>query len=116
MVLDLGLPSRLSETTAIEKELPELANEISKELKEFQSPDADFATPDVLLKLLREAWKKTSMAALLVSENYFRSFWTARGSDQPNIDSSCSRCQFFDIDTIEFRNVSTKNRLSLLGG
>ena len=56
MVLDLGLPSRLSETTAIEKELPELANEISKELKEFQSPDADFATPDVLLKLLREAW------------------------------------------------------------
>lgn len=56
LVADLGLPGRLSETSAVREELPQLADAIYEELQEFNSPDVDLATPEALLVLLEKVW------------------------------------------------------------
>ncbi len=56
LVSDLSLPSRLSETSAREDELGEVAVSIAEELREFNSPDTDLATADALEALLRKVW------------------------------------------------------------
>ena len=52
----LDVPTRLSETGAVEDELPDVAAAVAFELRGAKSPDAETATEEVLLSILRQVW------------------------------------------------------------
>lgn len=56
LIASLDVPRQLRDTAATKDELPDVASEVSRELVRVKSPDAESATPDVLLKLLNEMW------------------------------------------------------------
>lgn len=52
----LGVPRRLSQTTAKRDEIPLVAKAVSDELKHLGAPDSDIATPEALSDLLERVW------------------------------------------------------------
>lgn len=52
----LDVPRRLSQTSAVREEIPQVAEAVAHELSYLGAPDADIATRDALTKLLDDMW------------------------------------------------------------
>jgi alcohol dehydrogenase class IV len=52
----LDIPRRLSETSAVRNQIPEVATAVANELKLLGAPDSDIATPEALTGLLESIW------------------------------------------------------------
>lgn len=52
----LGVPRRLSETSAKRDEIPEVAQAVADEITHLGGPDSDIATPEAITELLESVW------------------------------------------------------------